>query len=208
MADGSFERSQETGFDHPPAPPVPPSPASSSQPLDAQIQAALADLRRIAVAALASERPGHTLRPTALVNEFWLTLADRGDLTFDSREQFLAYATKAIRHILVDYGRRRNALRRGGGKVGSLAPGSLDHLAAEQGAHQRALIVAELLERLQVENPRAARVAEMRYFGQMNDAAIARVLEVSVRTVRNDWRAARAWLAAEMADESAPSSSD
>lgn len=172
-------------------------------PLTDQLQEALVDLRRIAAAALMSERQGHTLPATAIVNEFWISIADRGDLCFESREQFLAYATTAIRHILVDYARRRRALRRGGGRVQSLDPEAARALPAEAPGQERALVVAELLERLQSQNPRAARVAEMRYFGQMQDAAIARVLDVSVRTVRNDWRAAKAWLAAEMADESA-----
>lgn len=183
------------------------APGRSSQLAD-QIQASLADLRRIAAAALASERPGHTLRPTALVNEFWLRIAGRGDLDFQTRDQFLAYATTAIRHILVDYARRRRAERRGGGRVTQLESVVIEALSAEEAEHERALIVAELLERLQSQNLRAARVAEMRYFGQMNDTAIARVLDVSVRTVRNDWRAAKAWLAAEMADEPAPASAD
>lgn len=190
--------------------PAPPglSGASRPSPLAGQLEAALADLRRIAAAALLSERPGHTLRPTALVNEFWLRIAGRGDLNFQTRDQFLAYATTAIRHILVDYARRRRAERRGGGRVSQLEPEALEALPAEETEHERALIVAELLERLQRQNPRAGRVAEMRYFGQMNDAAIARVLDVSVRTVRNDWRAAKAWLAAEMADEPASASAD
>lgn len=180
-----------------------PRPASGQpSPLTDQLQDALADLRRIAAAALASERKGHTLPATAIVNEFWLRVAGRGDLNFETREQFLAYATTAIRHILIDYGRRRAAERRGGGRIVPLDQGALEAHPAEEAEQERALVVAELLEKLLSQNPRAARVAEMRYFGQMQDAAIARVLEVSVRTVRNDWRAAKAWLAAEMADES------
>lgn len=173
-------------------------------PLAAQIEAALADLRRIAAAALAAERPGHTLRPTALVNEFWLSLVGRPEVAFESREQLLAYATKAIRHILVDYARRRRAARRGGGQVGSLEESCAATLTAESPVDERALAVAELLERLHEVNPRAAQVAEMRYFGEMKDPAIARVLGVSVRTVRNDWRAARAWLAVEMVCDAPP----
>lgn len=190
------------------AAPTEPRPGGSGQPspLTDQLQDALADLRRIAAAALASERQGHTLPATAIVNEFWLRVAGRGDLNFETREQFLAYATTAIRHILIDYGRRRGAARRGGGRLGPLDPGVVEALPAREAEQERALVVAELLEKLLSQNPRAARVAEMRYFGQMPDAAIARVLDVSVRTVRNDWRAAKAWLAAEMADE--PASAD
>ncbi|MFI4915170.1 MAG: ECF-type sigma factor [Phycisphaerales bacterium JB060] len=175
--------------------------------VSSSVAAVLDDLRAIAASALTEERPGHTLQPTALVHEFYLRLAateGRGDLRFPSREHLLAYATRAIGHILVDHARRRNAVKRGGGSTRCLSdadsvPGSAGAMAQAQ-----VLTIAELLAELERANPRAARVAQMRYYGQMPDAAIARVLDVSVRTVRGDWQAARAWLAAEMTDGRPP----
>lgn len=172
------------------------------------VAAVLDDLRAIAASALTAERPGHTLQPTALVHEFYLRLAaseGHGDLRFPSREHLLAYATRAIGHILVDHARRRNAAKRGGG-------GGVRSLSEADGvpedrfmpAQVQVLAIAELLTELESANPRAARVAQMRFYGQMPDASIARVLGVSVRTVRGDWQAARAWLAAEMTDERPP----
>ncbi len=168
------------------------------------IAAVIEDLRPIAAAALDGERPGHTLQPTALVHEFYIRLAateGRGDLRFPTREHLLAYATRAIGHVLIDHARRRKAAKRGGGEVRSFR--DADHVPHGPAvrAHDHVLAIAELLGELERANPRAARVAQMRYYGQMPDASIARVLDVSVRTVRGDWRAARAWLAAELTDD-------
>lgn len=164
---------------------------------------AVADLRRIAAAAMAGERGNHTLQPTALVNEFYLKLAaSKGydELRFPSKDHLLAYATEAIANILIDHARRKNALKRGGG----VAPAPLDGwdipACGAQAAADRATLIAESLAKLETEHPLAAKVARMRYFGHMNDAAIAKVLDVSPRSVSNYWRAARAWLATELAD--------
>lgn len=164
----------------------------------------LDDLRTIAAVALNEERPGHTLQPTALVHEFYLRLAateGQGELRFPSREHLLAYATRAIGHILVDHARHRNAAKRGGGAVRCLSDADKVPEGRAIPDQAQVLTIAELLAELETANPRAARVAQMRYYGQMPDAAIARVLGVSVRVVRGDWSAARAWLAAELTDE-------
>ena len=178
--------------------------AGAADPLEADLAYALGDLRQIAAVALAHERPGHTLQPTALVHEFWLRLAASegyDELRFPTRDHLLAYAAEAIGNILVDHARRRNALKRGGGRQ----PVSLDGHEApgdpqEARTRERAMDVAELLERLESEHPLAARVARMRYFGQMEVGSIAQVLEVSPRSVSNYWRAARAWLACELGE--------
>ncbi|OAB60339.1 hypothetical protein AY599_02565 [Leptolyngbya valderiana BDU 20041] len=168
------------------------------------LEPALADLRRIAAAAMVGERGNHTLQPTALVNEFYLKLAaSKGydELRFPSKDHLLAYASEAIANILIDHARRKNALKRGGGMMpapldGRDIPGDREEAIAAQ----RATLVAELLAKLEIEHPLSARVARMRYFGHMNDVAIASVLGVSPRSVSNYWRAARAWLATELAD--------
>jgi len=176
--------------------------------LNALLEVALRDLRVIAAGALAHERPGHTLQPTALVNEFWLRLAAResgggegGSLSFQSYEHFLAYAARAIGHILVDHARARNAAKRGGGQESVSLDLEGQPEPPDRPTHEdEVLHIAELLARLEISNPRAGRVAQMRWYAGMGDLAIARVLGVSERTVRNDWRAARAWLAAELRD--------
>lgn len=165
---------------------------------------AVADLRRIAAAAMAGERGNHTLQPTALVNEFYLKLAaSKGydELRFPSKDHLLAYATEAIANILIDHARRKNAFKRGGGVAPtSVDGGDIPDNRDEAVVAERATLIAELLAKLEIEHPLAARVARMRYFGHMNDAAIANVLGVSIRSVSNYWRAARAWLATELAD--------
>lgn len=179
-------------------------PAVTDSAPAAVVAQTLADLRRIAAAAMAGERGSHTLQPTALVNEFYLKLAaSKGydELRFPSKDHLLAYATEAIANILIDHARRKKALKRGGG----VAPVSLDGWdipadRAEEVAAERATLIAELLAKLEIEHPLAAKVARMRYFGHMNDAAIANVLDVGHRSVFNYWRAARAWLATELAD--------
>lgn len=176
--------------------------ANTSEALEADLAAALSDLRQIAAAALSTERPGHTLQPTALVHEFWLKLAaSRGydELRFPTRDHLLAYASEAIGNILVDHARRRNARKRGGGQLPiPLDVQETDGKQVEAFTHDRAMDVAELLARLEHEHPVAARVARLRYFGQMNVGSIAEVLDVSPRSVSNYWRAARAWLASEL----------
>ena len=165
---------------------------------------AVADLRRIAAAALAGERPGHTLQPTALVNEFYLKLAtakgyDR--LQFPTRDHLLAYASDAIGNILIDHARGRNAKKRGGGsRPAGLDGRDVPDTLVDFDAGERAVRVAELLARLENEHPISARVAKLRYFGGMTDRAIANVLGVTDRSVSTYWRAARAWLTAELAD--------
>lgn len=172
--------------------------------LEPALAEAVADLRRIAATAMAGERGDHTLQPTALVNEFYLKLAaSKGydELRFPSKDHLLAYATEAIANILIDHARRRNTLKRGGGTtLASVYGRDIPGDRQEAVAAERATLVAELLAKLEIEHPLAARVARMRYFGHMNDAAIASVLDVSPRSVFNYWRAARAWLAAELAD--------
>jgi RNA polymerase sigma factor (TIGR02999 family) len=178
--------------------------ADAAIALEADLAHALGDLRQIAAAALARERPGHTLQPTALVNEFWLRLASSHGyegLRFPTRDHLLAYASEAIGNILVDHARRRDARKRGGGR--RPVPLEAHEPVAHPGGsltHERAMDVAELLARLELEHPLSARVARMRYFGQMSASSIAGVLDVSPRSVSNYWRAARAWLACELGE--------
>ena len=149
-----------------------------------------AELRRQAAALLARERHTHTLQPTALVHEAWLRLcAERSSP--ESRRQFLALASQAMRRILVDHARAHGAAKRGGGweriTLGATPEaGPTDELDL--------LALEEALGVLERESARRARVVELIWFGGCTAAEAAAVLAVSERTVGADWRYARAWL--------------
>lgn len=147
------------------------------------------ELSQLAAAMFSGERPGHTLQPTALVNELWLRLLADRSFEFRSRPDFLAWASVAIRHVLVDHARRRNALKRGGG--------SARHSVQFDIASMPGVDILELddaLHALERQHPRSARVVEMIYFGGMTHAEAAQRLGVTDRTIRADWSLARAWL--------------
>ncbi len=158
-----------------------------------------AELRRMAHHQLAAEPAGHTLSTTALVHEAYLRLADQGPSAWVNRAQFFALAARAMRRVLVDYARRRQAARRGGP---AQRPVSLED--AEAGADADALTLAargeellaldQALERLSAIDPRAARVVECRFFGGLTENETAETLGVSTRSVAGDWLMARGWL--------------
>jgi RNA polymerase sigma factor (TIGR02999 family) len=156
------------------------------------------ELHRIAERQLRGERPGHTLQPTALVNEAWLRLAGHEKHDWSDRQHFLAFASNVIRRILVDHARAKRSEKRGGGR---------ERIAlTEIGAPETALPIDILdlddalveLERL---NARHARVIELRFFSELTTEEIAAIIGISERTVKNDWRAARTWLACRLAGE-------
>jgi RNA polymerase sigma factor (TIGR02999 family) len=152
-----------------------------------------AELRRMAAQRLSSERPGHTLQPTALIHELYLRLEAGNSPEWRSRTHFFAVAAKTLRRILIDYARARSAGRRGGGEPKV----SLD-LVQDAGAvcsFDDLLIIDEALTRLENADERAARVTELRFFAGLQESEIAQELGVSEITVKRDWKFARAWLA-------------
>lgn len=167
------------------------------------------ELRVVAASMLASERPDHTLQPTALINELWLRIAASEGrphgrrARFDSRAAFMAYATKAIRHILVSHARKNNAAKRGGaewtriGDCGAMA-GDSDGSTAEFLRGVSLLDLDDELNLLEKVQIRGARVFEMRFFGGMSSLQVARWLNVPERTVRQEWNFARTWLASRL----------
>jgi RNA polymerase sigma-70 factor (ECF subfamily) len=151
------------------------------------------DLRRLARYYLAKERPGHTLQPTALVNEAYLRLAKRTGVSWRNRDHFFADTARQMRRILVDYARCHNALRRPRIKV---PLESVVVCIKEQPADL--LAVHEALDRLATWDPRQAQIVEMRFFGGLSIEEIATELDLGARTVKRDLSLARAWLYAEL----------
>jgi RNA polymerase sigma-70 factor (ECF subfamily) len=147
------------------------------------------DLRAVAGAIFRRERMNHTLQPTAVVNEAYLRLIDQSRPRWNSRAHFCAVAARAMRHILIDYARRQQAGKRRAPRDGAPAiieSGDFDGLDV--------LAIHEALEALAALNERQARIVEMRFFGGMDIDEIASLLGVSPRTVKGEWRLARAWL--------------
>jgi RNA polymerase sigma factor (TIGR02999 family) len=152
------------------------------------------ELRRLA-ATVRRSAPGATLSPTTLVNEAWLKLAKAQDVPKTSPLHFKRIAARAMRQVLVEAARRRNAQKRGGAQVTVAFDESLGY-SASWGADLLALDTA--LDELARLEPRQAVMVESRFFGGLSVAETAKLLEVSEPTILRDWRAARAWLAHEL----------
>lgn len=162
--------------------------------LDALFSAAYEELRRLAYA-VRQDAPSETLNPTALVNEVYLKLERSLAITPASRLHFKRIAARAMRQVLVEAARRRNALKRGGDYAFVTFDESLDG-RAERADEVLALDAA--LATLARMHPRQASVVECRFFGGYDLAETAALLQVSESTVTRDWRAARAWLALQL----------
>jgi RNA polymerase sigma factor (TIGR02999 family) len=157
------------------------------------------ELRRLAHRHLARERGGHTLQTSALVNEAYLRLVDAGRVNWQDRAHFFGVSARLMRQILVDFARSRHSLKRGGAvSVVGLedTPDQGLNIARTRGAELIAL--DDALKLLATLNQRQSQVVELRFFGGLSEAEIAEVLRVSERTVRADWRVARAWLQREL----------
>ena len=154
------------------------------------------ELRRLAAGYMRRERSNHTLQATALVNEAWIRLIQQPHMTWQSRAHFFGIASKLMRQILVDHARRRSAAKRG---VGAKQITLTDGLAATPGDLMDVLVLDDALQRLGVIDARAAQIVEMHFFGGLSFEEMAVVLDVSTRTVKRDWRMARAWLHSDLA---------
>ncbi len=157
-----------------------------------------AELRRIARGQLRRALPGQSLAPTALVHEVYLRFVDQDRAVWQNRAQFFAVAASLMRRVIVDHARARHAEKRGGSAVhvtidqeGELA-GEAPHRAAD------VLAIDEALERLAAVDPEQARIIELRFFAGMTIEEAAHVLKRSPRTVKREWRLARAWLYREL----------
>jgi RNA polymerase sigma factor (TIGR02999 family) len=150
-----------------------------------------AELRALAHGQLARLRPGDTLQTTALVNEAYLKLLGAARPEWHDRRHFFAVASRAMRQISVDYARRQAAQKRGG----DVPVLSLDEqrLPVADRAHELVLLDRALTD-LEASSARLARVVELRFFGGLSVEETAAVMEVSERTVKREWRKARAFL--------------
>src|SRR5437879_4146476 len=149
------------------------------------------EMRRMAHHYLRRERPGYTLQTSALVNEAYLRLVDHKGMRWQNRAHFYAVAAQAMRRILVDHARSRDAAKRGGGAnlIG------LDEAAtAAQMQAANLLALDEALNQLALIDKRKSRIVELRYFGGMSVAETAEVIGVSPVTVMREWSSAKAWL--------------
>jgi len=163
--------------------------------LDRLLPLVFAELRRIAARQLRKERAGHTLQPTALVNEVYLRLVDQRQVDWQGRAHFFGVAAQVMRRILVDHARRHSADKRGGG-VPCVSIEDAHQVAASDAMPILALDGA--LERLQVIDPDLASIVELRAFGGLSVEEVAHVLSVSPSTVKRDWRTAKAWIKREL----------
>jgi RNA polymerase sigma-70 factor, ECF subfamily len=150
------------------------------------------ELHRIAARFLGNERECHTLEPNALVNELWLRLINAESVSYENRAHFYAIAAQTMRRILIDYARGRIAGKRGGERQ-QVSLTAVDGWCPVT-QHEDILVLDELLSKLGKADPRAARVVELRFFGGLQEDEVAEVLQVSVITVKRDWKVARAWL--------------
>jgi RNA polymerase sigma factor (TIGR02999 family) len=152
-------------------------------------------LRAIASRHLHREREGHTLQPTALVNELYLKLVGQRSVAWNDRAHFFAVAAQVMRRILVDHARRKKSDKRGGDMIPVTIGAALD-LAATESFDVVALDVA--LENLEKIFPQQARVVELRFYAGLTIDETAHVLEVSPATISREWTMARAWLRREL----------
>jgi RNA polymerase sigma factor (TIGR02999 family) len=153
------------------------------------------ELRAIADVCFRGQSQGHTLQPTALVNEALAKMIRSDSNQWESKSHFLGVAAKAMRHILIDHARKKRTNKRGGefGRV-TLSGVMISNTREDFDA----LDVDEALVKLEKVDKRQARIVELRFFGGLNTTQIAEVLSVSPRTVELDWRFARAWLRREL----------
>ena len=149
------------------------------------------ELRRLAKRQMAGERPGHTLQPTALVNEAYLRLVDLKRIQWQNRAHFFAMAARLMRRILVDFARSRGYQKRGGGAKQVSFSEALEVVESQP---TDVVALDDALEALARVDERKSQVVELRYFGGLTVDETAEVLDVSRETIRRDWQFAKLWL--------------
>jgi RNA polymerase sigma factor (TIGR02999 family) len=160
------------------------------------------ELRRVAHNHLRREARGHTLQPTALVNEAYMRLVQIKRMTWHDRAHFFAMCSRLMRQILVDAARARRVAKRGGGALRV----TLDERLFPSDASTDAVALDDALKALEKVDARKSRVVELRFFGGLSVEETAAVLEVSTDTISRDWKFAKAWLRRELGDGSSTTS--
>ncbi len=159
--------------------------------LDQLVPLLYPELRRLARSYMLNERPGHTLQPTALVNEAYTRLVKQDQPDYRNRAHFMGVAAQVMRQILIDHARTRDAEKRGGGAA-KLPLEAADGVAAQ--SPSKIIAVDEALEELARTDALKARLIEMRFFGGMTAEESAEALQLSVNDVRRHLRLGQAWL--------------
>lgn len=154
------------------------------------------ELRQLARSYLQRERSDHTLQATGLVHEAYLRLVDQTVTTWQNRAHFLAVAAQVTRRILVDHARRHRAEKRGGG--GEKLAYDDEEVTAAAARSFNLIALDDALQDLARFDARQSRVVELRFFGGLTTEEIGEALEISPRTVKREWRMARAWLRREV----------
>jgi RNA polymerase sigma factor (TIGR02999 family) len=163
--------------------------------LDQLLPMVYQELHRRAQIFMNREPPGHTLQPTALINEVYLRLVDQRQAACEDRNDFFAVCANLMRQILVDMARARMAAKRGGG----LPAASLEEaMLASRNPDAELLALNDALEQLSALNARQGRVVVLRYFGGLTVEETALALEVSPETIKRDWKLAKVWLFREL----------
>jgi len=148
------------------------------------------ELRALACRQLSTQRAGHTLQPTALINEAYLRLAGQEYESWKDRREFVLVAATIMRRVLVDYARQRNAEKR----PQAHQQVALDEPLTDETLGAELIAIDEVLEQLGELDARQARIVELRYFAGLSMEETAETLDVSRSTVAREWRMARAWL--------------
>jgi len=159
------------------------------------IEAVYPELRRIAMRYMRAERPGHSLQATALVNEVYLRMVGQKDRDFKNRSHFFAIAATQMRLILVDHARQKRAQKREGQRV---RVELTDVLAVSEDKLDQVLEIDAALRRLNEWDPRQCKIVELRFFAGLTEDEVAEVIGVTPRTVKRDWKVAKAWLHGEL----------
>ncbi len=157
------------------------------------------ELRELAASCMRREAAAHTLQPTAVVHEAWMKICGGSGSEFASRAHFFGIAARAMRQVLVDHARRRDAVKRGGGAIDRV---TLSELSDDDGSDRAIDIVSlhDALEELEQLEPRMARIVELRFFGGLTIREAAELSGVSETTADDDWAFARAWLRRKLED--------
>ena len=148
------------------------------------------ELRRLASADMRAEAPGQTLQPTALVHEAWLRLAGKDERRWNDRAHFFRTAAQVMRRILVDRARQKSSLKRDGGERIDVSEIDLVHVSQDD----RVLLINEVLDRLEKDNPQAAQIITMKFFGGLTNREIVEALGIPERSVERRWSYAKATL--------------